>query len=150
MRMIITTGLMASAAMLAGCNTVRGVGSDMASVAAAFDPTRTYAACGSYGPIDRNGDGRISNAEWNDYRASGFANWDTNRDGRISRAEYANCWYGGGFYNSYNRPSWEPSFNAFDTNRDGYLSPTEYWSSGSWSQYDRNHDGVVDSSEWPW
>ena len=150
MRMIITTGLLASAAMLAGCNTVRGVGSDISSVATAFDSSRTYAACGSYGPIDRNGDGRISSAEWNDYRASGYANWDVNHDGRIDRAEYSNCWYGGGFYNSYNRASWEPSYSAFDTNHDGYLSSAEYWGSGVWSQYDRNHDGMVDSSEWPW
>jgi hypothetical protein len=32
-------------------------------VADAFDPNMHYAACGRYGPIDKNGDGRISNAE---------------------------------------------------------------------------------------
>ena len=106
MRIWITTGLLASAAMLAGCNTVRGVGSDVASVAEAFDPNRTYAACGSYGPIDKNADGRISNTEWNSYRTGGYSYWDANRDGRISRAEYANCWYGGGFYTTYNRSAW--------------------------------------------
>jgi len=30
----------------------------------AFDASRTYAACGSYGPIDRNGDGIIDSSEW--------------------------------------------------------------------------------------
>ena len=103
MRILIATSLLASAAFLAGCNTVRGVSSDVTSVADAFDPNKTYAACGSYGPIDSNGDGRISNTEWNTYRTSGYPSWDANRDGRISRAEYANCWYGGGFYSAYNR-----------------------------------------------
>ena len=150
MRKIMTTSLLASAALLAGCNTVRGVGSDVASVADAFDPTRTYTACGSYGPIDRNGDGRISNTEWNTYRTSGYSAWDANRDGRISRAEYSNCWYGGGFYTAYNRSAYQPSWTAFDTNRDGYLSADEYWGVSAYSSYDRNKDGVIDSSEWPW
>ena len=150
MRIFIATSLLASTAFLAGCNTVRGVGSDVASVADAFDPNRTYATCGSHGPIDSNGDGRISNTEWNTYRASGYPSWDANRDGRISRAEYANCWYGGGFYSTYNRATWEPSYQAFDANGDGWLSADEYWSASTWSQYDRNRDGVIDSSEWPW
>ena len=150
MRKTLTIGLLASAAMLAGCNTVRGVGSDVASVADAFDPNRTYAACGTYGPIDRNADGRISNAEWNDYRTGAYGFWDANRDGRISRAEYANCWYGGGFYTTYNRSVYEPSWRAFDANNDGYLSADEYWGSTAWTSYDRNGDGMIDSSEWPW
>ncbi len=150
MRIWMATTLLASAAALAGCNTVRGVGSDVDSVASAFDPARTYASCGSYGPIDRNGDGRISNSEWNDYRAGGYSSWDANHDGRISRAEYSNCWYGGGFYSKYNRPNWEPSYSVFDTNHDGYLSADEYWNSQAYGAYDRNHDGVIDSTEWPW
>lgn len=150
MRSFVTSVLLASSALLAGCNTVRGVGEDVQSVADAFDANRTYAACGSYGPIDRNGDGRISNAEWNDYRAGGYRGWDVNGDGRISRAEYANCWYGGGFYPSYKQAYYEPSWTAFDANHDGYLSSDEYWSARAWSSLDRNGDGVVDSSEWPW
>ena len=142
--------MLAGTALLTGCNTVRGMGSDVQSVASAFDPNMTYARCGSYGMIDRNADGRISTVEWDSYRTSGYSSWDANHDGRISRAEYANCWYGGGFYDKYNRAGYEPSYSAFDTNHDGYLSSTEYWSSSAWAQYDRNHDGVVDSSEWPW
>jgi len=150
MRISIAASLLTGAALLVGCNTVRGVGNDVQSVASAFDPNMTYASCGSYGMIDRNADGRISTAEWNGYRTGGYASWDANRDGRVSRAEYANCWYGGGFYQTYNRSAYEPSYTAFDSNRDGYLSANEYWSSSAWTQYDRNRDGVVDSSEWPW
>jgi predicted small secreted protein len=152
--MLLPTLLFASAAALplGACNTVRGVGADAESVADAltYDPHRTYAACGSYGAMDRNGDGRISNAEYNDYRTGAYAMWDTNRDGRISRAEYANCWYGGGFYSSYNRANYEPSWSVFDTNHDGYLSNDEYWNAQYWSSLDKNGDGVVDSTEWPW
>ncbi|MEA3029061.1 MAG: hypothetical protein QOJ53_1544 [Sphingomonadales bacterium] len=140
----------AAAALTAGCNTVRGVGADVESVADAFDANRAYAACGTYGPIDRNADGRISNAEWNTYRAGGYRSWDANGDGRISRREYANCWYGGGFYSTYQRSAYEPSYTAFDANGDGWLSADEYYSAAAWARLDRNGDGIVDSSEWPW
>ena len=149
MRISTAACLLTSAALLAGCNTVRGVASDVSSVAAAFDPSATYSPCGS-ARLDANADGRISTAEWNSYRSSGYTSWDANGDGRITQAEYANCWYGGGFYQTYNRPMWEPSYRAFDTNGDGWLSNEEYWSSSTWAQYDRNRDGVIDSSEWPW
>lgn len=149
MRISTTAYMLASAALLAGCNTVRGAAADVESVAAAFDPNATYPRCGS-AVIDANADGRISTAEWNAYRTGGYASWDANGDGRISRAEYANCWYGGGFYQTYNRATWEPSYRVFDTNGDGYLSADEYWSASAWAQYDRNRDGVIDSSEWPW
>jgi len=150
MRKAIITTLLASAAVLGGCNTVRGAAEDVSSVATAFDPNATYAPCGTYGAIDRNADGRISNAEWNDWRAGGYPFWDANGDGRISRTEYANCWYGGGFYTTYKREMWEPSYSVFDTNRDGWLTPDEYWGASTWAAFDHNHDGMIDSTEWPW
>ena len=152
MRSLLTSLLVAAgaAALASGCNTVRGVGQDVESVADAFDASRTYAVCGTYGPIDRNGDGRISTAEWNDYRTGAYRGWDLNGDGRISRREYANCWYGGGFYTTYNKAAYEPSWMAFDANGDGWLSADEYWSAAEWARLDRNGDGIVDSSEWPW
>lgn len=149
MRKLIATALLATAATLAGCNTVRGVGSDVASVADAFDPNRTYTRCGNV-VVDADADGRISTAEWNAYRLAGYGAWDVNGDGRLTSAEYSNCWYGGGFYTTYNRSAWEPSYRAFDANGDGWLSSDEYWSSNAWTQYDRNGDGVIDSTEWPW
>ena len=148
MRKFIPVLLVASA--LAGCNTVRGVGADVASVANAFDPARTYAVCGSYGPIDANNDGRISQAEWNAYRAGAYRYWDVNGDGRIDATEYSNCWYGGGFYNNYNRASYTPSYSAFDLNHDGYISADEYYNAQYYASLDRNHDGFIDASEWPW
>lgn len=152
MRSSIATllSIVAASALVAGCNTVRGMGADVESVADAFDSNRTYAACGSYGPIDANGDGRISNSEWNAYRAGAYRGWDLNGDGRISRREYANCWYGGGFYPTYTKAAYEPSWMAFDANGDGWLSADEYWSAAEWARLDRNGDGIVDSSEWPW
>jgi len=148
MRSFIAPLLLVTA--LGACNAVRGVGSDVQSDASAFDPARTYTACGTYGTVDRNADGRISRAEYDAYRSGAYRFWDANRDGRISRAEYANCWYGGGFYTNYNRAAYEPSYMMFDTNRDGYLTSSEYYSSQAWPGLDRNGDGIVDSSEWPW
>jgi predicted small secreted protein len=142
----------AASLTLAACNTVEGAAEDVDSVADAitYHPDRTYAACGSYGAMDRDNDGRISNAEYNDYRTGAYPMWDANHDGRISRAEYANCWYGGGFYSSYHQSAYEPSWTAFDANHDGYLSADEYWSQTYYPSLDKNGDGVVDSSEWPW
>ena len=148
MRKFIAPLLLVSA--LGACNTVRGAATDVASVANAFDPNRTYAACGTYGPVDKNGDGRISRAEYDAYRAGAYRSWDTNGDGRISQAEYANCWYGGGFYTNYNRAAYLPSYSAFDRNHDGYLSADEYYNGAYWASLDRNGDGYIDSSEWPW
>ena len=149
MRISTAACLLTSVALISGCATVKGVASDVSSVVAAFDPNATYTPCGTV-RIDANADGRISTSEWNNYRSAGYTYWDANRDGRISRAEYANCWYGGGFYDKYNRATWEPSYRAFDANGDGWLSSDEYWGTTAWAQYDRNGDGVIDSSEWPW
>ena len=149
MRITIAACLLASAAALGGCNTVRGAASDVASVADAFDPNRTYVRCGTV-VIDANADGRISTAEWNAYRVAGYTAWDANGDGRISAAEYANCWYGGGFYPTYTKAAWEPSWGVFDANGDGWISNDEYYGTAAWSRLDRNGDGIVDSAEWPW
>jgi predicted small secreted protein len=147
MRKILIASL-ASAAMLAGCNTVRGVGRDVESVADAFDPGRTYATCGSYGLIDRNGDGRISADEWNAYRGGAFAAWDANHDGRVSQREFSNCWYGGGFWGSYNHANWRPAFDSFDLNHDGWITADEFFSTASWARLDPSNTGYI--TAWPW
>lgn len=149
MRQFLTL-ILASSALVAGCNTVEGVGEDIQSAANALDPTRTYPACGSYGALDRDNDGWVSNAEWNNYRAGAYTGWDLDRDGRISQYEFGSCWYGGGFYTGYNRADWQSNWTAFDANGDGYLTGDEYWSAGAWTRLDRNADGKVDANEWQW
>lgn len=142
------TVLVASTAILAGCNTVRGVAADVESVATAFDPAHTYPVCGSYGLIDRNGDGRISRDEWTGYGGATFAAWDTNHNGRIGPGEFANCWYGGGFYPSYNRADYRTAFAALDLNGDGYITPNEFFSTTAWARLDPTGSGYI--SAWPW
>lgn len=140
--------LAASAALLAGCNTVRGVASDIESVANAFDPARTYAVCGTYGLMDRNGDGRISRAEWLAYGPAQFASWDLNHNGRIGQGEFANCWYGGGFATVYNRANWQPAFDALDVNHDNVITPGEFFSAAAWTALDPTGTGYI--TAWPW
>jgi predicted small secreted protein len=144
----LTLGLLASAALLAGCNTVRGVASDIEAVADAFDPARTYAACGTYGMVDRNNDARIGRDEWLAYGGGAFASWDGNGNGRIGRGEFANCWYGGGFATTYNRQNWQPAFDALDVNNDGVITANEFFSATAWARLDPNGTGYI--TAWPW
>ena len=46
--------------------------------------------------------------------------------------------------------NYQTSYGTFDANHDGYLSADEYYSAQAWPGLDRNGDGVVDSTEWPW
>lgn len=140
--------LAASTTLLAGCNTVRGVASDIESVAEAFDPARTYVVCGSYGLVDQDADGRISRAEWVNYGGAQFASWDVNANGTISQAEFANCWYGGGFATTYNRPNWQPAFAALDLNGDLVITADEFFSAGTWVRLDPSGTGYI--TAWPW
>lgn len=140
--------VLASTAILAGCNTVRGAAADIESVANAFDPTIHYAVCGTYGMLDRNGDGRISRAEWLAYGPAEFASWDLNHNGRIGKGEFSRCWYGGGFAATYNRANWEPAFAALDLNGDGVITPGEFFSAETWAKLDPTNTGYV--TAWPW
>ena len=140
--------LLASAALIGGCNTVRGVASDIESVANAFDPARTYAVCGTYGLVDRSGDGRISRDEWLAFGPAQFASWDLNRNGRIGQGEFANCWYGGGFATTYNRVNWQPAFDALDVNNDNVITSGEFFSAAAWTALDPTGTGYI--TAWPW
>ena len=146
----LVLSLLAGAALVTGCNTVEGVGEDIQSAANALDPTREYPVCGSYGSMDRDNDGFVSSAEWNAYRAGAYGFWDMDRDGRVEREEFGQCWYGGGFYTSYDRAAWEANWMAFDANRDGWLSNDEYYSAAAWARLDRDRDGRIDANEWRW
>ena len=137
MRKLMLPLLLAGTAALGGCVTA---------------DTTAYRSCGTYGLVDRNGNGFIESDEWNMYRTSAYGSWDANRDGRISRTEFQNCWYGGGFYaaNYYNRDFWSNYWSAFDANRDGFLDSNEYWSSAAWTRMDRNRNGRIDADEYRW
>ena len=140
--------LLASTALVAGCNTVRGVAGDIESVANAFDPGRTYRVCGTYGLIDQNNDGRISRAEWVGYGGTAFASWDLNGNGRIGNGEFANCWYGGGFAAAYNQANWQPAFASLDLNGDTFIMPDEFFSATAWARLDPSGTGYI--TAWPW
>ena len=144
----IALALLASTALLTGCNTVRGVAEDIESVATAFDPARTYPVCGTYGMIDRNADGRIGRDEWVGYGGGAFAAWDANSNGRIGQGEFANCWYAGGFATTYNRANWRPAFDALDLDRDGVITQGEFFSVSAWARLDPGGTGYI--SAWPW
>ena len=134
--------LLAGSAAIAGC-------------AAAPPPPAVAVAAGQVcatGSIDADGDGAVTAAEWNAWRASGFGFWDPNKDNRIDRSEFEACYRAGGFYPIayYNPDYWTNYWTAFDSNGDGFLSADEYWSAQAWASVDRNRNGIIDSNEWVW
>ena len=139
MHKLLLPALLAGAAALAGCATAPP------PVVAAGN------ACAT-GSIDANGDGAVTSAEWNGWRATGYSYWDTNKDNRIDRSEFQACYMAGGFYpaSAYNSAYWDRYWTAFDANGDGFLSADEYWSTRAWSTIDRNGNGIIDSAEWTW
>ena len=140
MRTLALTPLLAGAAMIAGCAT--------APPAAVTADGRVCAT----GSIDADGNGAVTAAEWNAWRASGFAAWDLNGDNRVDRTEFESCYTAGGFYPvaNYNPAYWTNYWTTFDANADGYLSADEYWSAQAWTRVDGNNNGIIDSSEWVW
>jgi hypothetical protein len=137
--------LLAGAASLAACAATPPA-TPVAAVAAA------EGVCAASSPIDVDGDGWISGAEWNTFHTSGYGAWDMNHDGRVSRAEFETCYRAGGFYPTayYNPDYWTNYWTAFDTNGDGFLSADEYWSASTWTRIDRNGNGRIDANVWVW
>jgi hypothetical protein len=138
MRKLVLSALLAGTAAIAGCATAPA-------------PPAVASACATTS-IDADGDGAVTAAEWNAWRASGFGFWDTNDDNRIDRSEFQACYMAGGFYPSasFNADYWNHYWSAFDANGDGFLSADEYWSAQAWARVDANANGVIDANEWVW
>ena len=143
MRSLILVALATSTAALAACETAPAPGVAVAGGSS---------VCGTYGYVDANNDGFISNAEWTTFGTRTYGDWDLNHDGRVDRGEFESCYKAGGFYRTtYYKPDyWTNYWQTFDVNNDGYLSANEYWSATTWSRVDRNGNGRIDSDEWVW
>lgn len=153
MRKLVSIALGAAALTLAGCAETGEPPATRAEANARLAvATPAGQVCGTYGLMDQNGDGHISRAEWDNYRAGAYSAWDVDHDGRISRAEFQNCWYGGGFYgaNYYNRDYWTRYYSAFDPSNTGYITQDAFFGTGTWTAIDRNANGVIDDDEWVW
>jgi Ca2+-binding EF-hand superfamily protein len=90
--------------------------------AAAIEPDAYFAR------IDRNGDGRISLAEFQDYMSRGFRSMDRNGDGILQDHELpAGVVLRPGQARTLSAllDNLERTFHAMDRNGDGYLSPAE-------------------------
>ena len=140
MKTVTLALLAAGAAAVAGCATTTAPAPEVAG------------ACGTYGLIDNNRDGIVTQAEWNQFRAANFPAWDADADGRLDRAEFENCYRAGGFLGAdgYDPNFWAQYWAAFDANNDGFLSPDEYWSDRAWTGIDANRNGRIDANEWMW
>lgn len=96
--------------------------------------------------MDRNGDGRISRAEWRGNDRS-FANHDWNGDGILSGDEVRpGAWGEDDDWNG--QRGWEDRFEWLDRNDDGYLSRAEWPGADRlFNLLDLNRDGRVSFQE---
>jgi Ca2+-binding EF-hand superfamily protein len=133
-------------------------------------PTDSAWDADSFAALDRNGNGRLSRAEWRGDVAT-FRQADRNRDNQITRAEFMNAAvnYDDDIVEDFDsldydrtgrieRDEWNgtrPAFNRLDTNRDGTLSRAELnagtraiRTADDFSSLDRNNNGVISIGEW--
>ena len=153
MRTLALFALLAGTAALSACTTYDGTPISRAGANAHLASTGTAGAiCGTYGLMDRDGNGHISRAEWDAYRTGAYSAWDTNHDGRISRAEFQNCYSANGFYapTYYNSGYANNYYTAFDPNNTGYISTDDFFNDRTFDTMDLNHNGIIDDNEWAW
>jgi Ca2+-binding EF-hand superfamily protein len=74
--------------------------------------------------MDRNGDGRVDEAEYVEYMSAGFRHMDTNGDGILEPNELP-----GGHGHAITLKAWQNNlrrqFHQLDRNHDGYLNAKE-------------------------
>ena len=152
MRALTLTVLLAGTAALAACTTTEAPATRAEANAGLATTSAAGSVCGTYGLMDRDGNGHISRAEWDAYRMGAYTGWDTDHDGRISRAEFQNCYASNGFYapTYYNRDYWTNYYSTFDPQNTGYISQDAFFGAGTWTSLDRNNNGVIDDNEWTW
>lgn len=130
------------------------------ALALAFVTTPALAA--TWEDWDANGDGDITEEEWDESFAgsSTFDDWDVDGDGVINESEYSTGLFGTFDANDdgdITEEEWEQSFDvenvydgwydAWDVNDDGVLDSNEF-SAGLYDYYDANDNGVFDEQEW--
>lgn len=129
--------LLAAAALLAlpACAAGEAIGSTQSA----------NAECIAYGKVDRDGDNRVSRAEWSRYRGA-FGAWDADDDGRISRAEYRACLPAAAGLDDGDGPlgiDWqEDDYGLHDADGDGLFDESEFWGVASFDRTD------ADSNDW--
>jgi hypothetical protein len=152
MRKTSLAALAATTAMLAACTTTEPPATRAEANAGLSTASAAGSVCGTYGLMDKDGNGHISKAEWDAYHAGAYTGWDTDHDGRISRAEFERCYAANGFYGAgYYEPDYSTNYySAFDPNNTGYVTADDFFGDRTWVAIDRNNNGVIDDDEWTW
>lgn len=105
-------------------------------------------AAAEFGPgplesFDRNGDGKLTQAEIDETRRERFAKFDKNGDGKLTLEEFESLW------KDFMRTRMVRSFQALDEDGDGAVTGQEYLKPMSRlvQRLDRNGDGEATADE---
>lgn len=89
--------------------------------------------------IDR--DGRFNEAEYRNFTANRFGEWDRNADERVELQEFTERWQGQGLKDG------RGAFAEYDQNQDGVLSPAELSRDDMWTLWDEDRSGTLEPDE---
>lgn len=89
--------------------------------------------------IDR--DGRFNEAEYRNFTANRFGEWDRDGDDRLALGEFVPGWEQSGLQNS------RAVFTEYDQNQDGAITPNEFEGEEIWNRWDADGDGALSPDE---
>ncbi len=97
--------------------------------------------------FDKDGDGKLSEAEWPTERRMKFADADADKNGTVTAEELTAQWK----HHDRGTADGKDRMARLDTDKDGKVSVTEWSAQGEkmFARFDKNNDGKIEKGELP-